>query len=75
MVQIYDDKEHFSKFLSHTIDLCTPGTQKSDFFTSKKASKIATFLNPPPATRIIEFLAIKLVQIHALTHEKSFFQL
>ena len=73
VVQIYDNKEHFHKFLSHIIDLCAPGTRKSDFHPSKKASKIATFLTPPPpATRIIGFLEMKLVQIHALMHRKSF---
>ena len=75
VVEIYDNKEHFPNLLSHIIDLCTLGTQKSNFYPTKNIAKIATFFTPPPATRIIGFHVIKLIRTHALMHEKSFFRL
>ena len=32
VVEIYDAEQYFYRLLSHKIDLCTPGTQKTDFF-------------------------------------------
>ena len=48
VVEIYDAEEYFYRLLSHKIDFCTSGTQKTDFFSFENGGENGNFSNPVP---------------------------